>query len=276
MSQQLLVPSRNGSVDISQEDAGWTHVSFRVERLAPGSGERRHTGDEEIALVPLAGAVTVELGGERWEVGGRASVFEAPASALYLPRDTEYALSAPAGAELATCGALSDQSFDPRPISPDDYTVVTRGAGSATREVATLMGPDFPAHRLLLVEVWTPGGNWSSYPPHKHDESRPPEEIRLEEIYYYRLSEPSGFAVQRLYCPERAVDDTWTVRDGDVSLIPWGYHTTAAAPGYDLYYLNVLAGDARALAAAEDPDHAWVRRDWTNQSPDPRVPRAFA
>ena len=129
-----------------------------------------------------------------------------------------------------------------------------------------------PGERLLVVEVFTPAGNWSSYPPHKHDEDNPPGEVVLEETYYYRTAEPEAFAVQRLYSPRHGVDVTVTVRDGDLMLVPWGYHTTAAAHGYDLYYLNALAGDRRSMASADDPELAWIRSSWEELEPDPRVP----
>jgi 5-deoxy-glucuronate isomerase len=149
-----------------------------------------------------------------------------------------------------------------------------RGSGNATRQINHIIKPEFPAHRLLVVEVFTPAGNWSSYPPHKHDEDRPPGEVVLEEVYYYRTpTEPPGaFAVQRLYSPQHGTDITETVRDGDIMLVPHGYHTTCAAHGYDLYYLNGLAGDRRSMAAADDPALAWIRPAWSELQPDPRVP----
>ncbi|PWU25383.1 MAG: 5-deoxy-glucuronate isomerase, partial [Candidatus Rokuibacteriota bacterium] len=140
------------------------------------------------------------------------------------------------------------------------------------RQISHVMKPDFAAERLLVVEVLTPAGNWSSYPPHKHDEDDPPGEVVLEEVYYYRTASPEAFAFQRLYSPRRDVDVAATVRHGDLMLVPWGYHTTCAAHGYDLYYLNALAGDRRSMAAADDPDLAWIRKAWADLEPDPRVP----
>jgi 5-deoxy-glucuronate isomerase len=157
---------------------------------------------------------------------------------------------------------------------PADVEIEVRGSGNATRQINHIVKPDFPAQRLLVVEVFTPAGNWSSYPPHKHDEDRPPEEVVLEEVYYYRTRRepPGAFAVQRLYSPEHGTDITATVRDSDLMLVPWGYHTTCAAHGYDLYYLNALAGDRRSMAAADDPALAWIRPAWAELAPDPRVP----
>jgi 5-deoxy-glucuronate isomerase len=234
-----------------------------------GAFESR-TQDVEIALVPLGGRCTVEAEGETWELGGRASVFGGMPWALYLPRDTPYRVVA--GGDVAICGARCERRREPVLVRPEDVEVEVRGAGNATRQINHLLKPEFPAERLLVVEVFTPSGNWSSYPPHKHDEDDPPGEVVLEETYYYRTADPNAFAVQRLYSPRHGVDETVTVRDGDLMLVPFGYHTTAAAHGYDLYYLNALAGDRRSMAAADDPDLAWIRAAWADLEPDPRVP----
>jgi 5-deoxy-glucuronate isomerase len=251
---------------VTPESAGWSHLYFGVRR-APFASE---TGGGEIALVVLGGRCLVEAEGETWELGGRASVFDGMPWALYLPRDTAYRVDG--DAEVAICGALCEQRREPALVRPDDVEIEVRGAGNATRQINHIVKPEFPAERLLVVEVFTPAGNWSSYPPHKHDEDNPPGEVVLEETYYYRTAKPEAFAVQRLYSPKHDVDVTVTVRDGDLMLVPWGYHTTAAAHGYDLYYLNALAGDRRSMAAADDPDLAWIRAAWDELEPDPRVP----
>jgi 5-deoxy-glucuronate isomerase len=266
---------RHGEWDVvDPASASWSYLSFRVERLSDGEQVSRRTGEEEIALVPLGGSCVVEAGGERWELGERASVFDGMPWALYLPRDTEYELHAVGDVEIAVSGALADKRFEPRLVTPDEVEIEVRGSGNATRQINHILKPEFPAQRLLVVEVFTPAGNWSSYPPHKHDEDHPPGEVVLEEVYYYRTqSEPPGaFAVQRLYSPQHGTDLTETVRDGDIMLVPHGYHTTAAAHGYDLYYLNGLAGDRRSMASADDPALAWIRPAWKNLEPDPRVP----
>ena len=266
---------RHGEWDaVDPASASWRYLSFRVERLRDGDDVARRSGDEEIALVSLGGRCAAESEGERWELGGRATVFDGMPSALYLPRDSEYRLTAIGDAEVAVCGALADERLEPRAVGPEEVEIEVRGSGNATRQINHIIKPEFPAQRLLVVEVFTPAGNWSSYPPHKHDEDRPPEEVVLEEVYYYRTpTEPPGaFAVQRLYSPRHGVDLTETVRDGDVMLVPHGYHTTCAAHGYDLYYLNGLAGDRRSMAAADDPALAWIRPAWSELEPDPRVP----
>ncbi len=264
MSEYLL---RAGEWEqVTPQSAGWRYLYFGVRR-APFSSD---TDGTEIALVVLGGRCRVEADGQTWELGGRASVFDGMPWALYLPRDTHYRVDG--DAEVAICGARCDRRREPVLVRPEDVEIEVRGSGNATRQINHIVKPEFAAERLLVVEVFTPAGNWSSYPPHKHDEDRPPDEVVLEETYYYRTAQPEAFAVQRLYSPRHGVDVTATVRDGDLMLVPFGYHTTAAAHGYDLYYLNALAGDRRSMAAADDPALAWIRGAWAGLEPDPRVP----
>jgi 5-deoxy-glucuronate isomerase len=263
MSELLL---QAGFAPVTPATAGWRYLSFRVETGVFAA----EAGEEEVALVPLSGRCRVEAEGESWELGGRDSVFAALPWALYLPRDTDYRVDAEG--EIAVCGARCEARREPVLVRPEDVEIEVRGAGNATRQINHILKPEFPAERLLVVEVFTPSGNWSSYPPHKHDEDRPPGEVVLEETYYFRTSEPEAFAVQRLYSPRHGLDLTATVRDGDLMLVPYGYHTTAAAHGYHLYYLNALAGDRRSMASADDPDLHWIRAAWADLEPDPRVP----
>jgi len=253
---------------VTPESAGWRYLFFGV-RQGSFSAE---TGDGEVALVPLGGRCRVEAEGTRWELGGRASVFDGMPWALYLPRDTGYRVEAIGPLELAICGARCQRRREPVLVHPEDVEIEVRGSGNATRQINHILEPESPAERLLVVEVFTPAGNWSSYPPHKHDEDHPPGEVVLEETYYYRTARPEAFAVQRLYSARHGLDVTVTVRDGDLMLVPYGYHTTAAAHGYDLYYLNALAGERRSMAAADDPELAWIRPAWQELEPDPRVP----
>jgi 5-deoxy-glucuronate isomerase len=254
--------------EVTPASAGWSHLSFAVRRGSFAAD----TGDFEVALVPLGGRCRVEADGQSWELGGRASVFAGMPWALYLPRDTSYRVEGDADLDLAVCGARCERRREPVLVRPEEIGIEVRGAGNATRQINHIVKPEFPAERLLVVEVFTPSGNWSSYPPHKHDEDRPPGEVVLEETYYYRTAHPEAFAVQRLYSPRHDVDVTATVRDGDIMLVPFGYHTTAAAHGYDLYYLNALAGDRRSMASSDDPALAWIRSAWADLEPDPRVP----
>ncbi len=235
---------------VTPETAGWRDLFFGVRS---GSFESE-TGPGEIALVVLGGRCSVEAEGERWELGGRDSVFEGMPWALYLPRDTSYRVAGEA--EVAICGALCDARREPMLVRPEEVEIEIRGAGNATRQINHILPPEFPAHRLLIVEVFTPAGSWSSFPPHKHDVLDEPGEVILEEVYAYRISRPEGFGVQRVYTRDGELDEAYAVHDCDAVLVPKGYHPFAAAHGYDCYYLNALAGDVRSMAASDDPDLA--------------------
>jgi 5-deoxy-glucuronate isomerase len=252
---------------ITPADAGWRYLTFGVERVTSAD---RSTGDEEVAIVLLEGACSVSGDGFAYELGPRASVFEQLPWTVYLPRDTEFRIEG--DAELAIASAPVEARRDPVLQRPDEVDVEVRGAGNATRQINNMIQPGFPAERLLVVEVLTPAGSWSSFPPHKHDEDRYPDEVKLEEIYYYRAREDKGFAFQRVYSPRHDVDETWTIHDGDLVLVPYGYHPFTAAPGCDFYYLNALAGDHHSMANSDDPDFAWIRDTWDETPKDPRIP----
>ncbi|MDQ3891052.1 MAG: 5-deoxy-glucuronate isomerase [Actinomycetota bacterium] len=268
---QLLFRSGEWA-SITPESAGWRYLTFAVEKLGPGEALEDATHGEEVALVLLSGHVEASADGDVWELGPRPGVFEALPWTLYLPRDTAFRVEALAVSELAVARAPCERRREPLLQRPEQVDVEVRGAGNATRQINNMIQPGFPAERVLVVEVLTPAGNWSSYPPHKHDEDRPPEEVVLEEIYYYRAPAPAAFGVQRLYGGERGLDLTATVRDGDLLLVPFGYHPFCAAPGYDFYYLNALAGDRHSMAASDDPALAWVRGSWPSLEKDARVP----
>ncbi|KAB1643408.1 5-deoxy-glucuronate isomerase [Gulosibacter chungangensis] len=273
MTQPQII-TRGNWRKVTPEDAGWQFSGLEIAQLSAGEAITFEADALERAFVPLSGKVTVEVAGETYEIGGRASVFDGLGYTLYVPRDTAVRVVALDDAELAIASSVAEKKYEVRLVTPDDLSVESRGGGNASRQVSTPIPPDFPADRLLVVEVWTPGGNWSSYPPHKHEVDREGES-QLEEIYYYRLRDPeNGWAVQRAYSPERDFDLTETVRDGDVCLLPWAYHTTVAAHGHDLYYLNVLAGGAegRTLQACQDPALAETQNDWATAQADERVP----
>ena len=264
----------NGWESITPADAGWTYVSFAVHTLAAGDSLTLPSDGQERALVPLSGTADVAADGQSWRLGGRQTVFEGLGYCLYLPLDTEATVTAATDLEIAIAAAPATTRHAPVLVTPDDTELELRGGGNASRQVNSLMLPDFPADRLHVIEVWTPGGNWSSYPPHKHEHDRDGE-AELEETYYYRLRDPQdGWAVQRVYSPERDFDLVQTVRDGDLLLIPWGYHTTVAAHGHDLYYLNVLAGPApkRTLQAFQDPCLKATQDAWPDAGIDSRLP----
>jgi len=253
------------------ESVGFDYLSFRVHRLLRGEKLTDDTGQSELGIVVLGGRCSVTSSAGTWmNFGERRNVFEGMPFALYLPIHTSYDIVAETGCELALCSSKADRLFPAHLVTPDDVEIEIRGGGNATRQINHILKPEFPAQRLLIVEVFTPSGNWSSYPPHKHDVHNPPGEVDLDEIYYYKIDQPEGYAIQRLYTADGRVDQTLTVRDGDLVLVREGYHPVVAAHGYNCYYLNALTGSARSMAASDDPQYAWVRSRWKYQ--DPRVP----
>lgn len=263
------------SAVVEPTSTGFQHLSFHVRRLAAGERLEAGTAGNELGLVMLGGRCRVESSRGAWEdVGGRANVFDGLPHTVYLPPETSFTATAQTGCEIAFCFSRAEQVHPARLVRPEEVEIEIRGGGNATRQINHILKPEFAAHRLLLVEVYTPGGNWSSYPPHKHDAHNPPEEADLEEIYYYRIDRPEGYAIQKVYTDDRRLDETLTVRDGELVLIPEGYHPVVAAHGYNVYYLNALAGSARSMAASDDPDYAWVRQTWKDK--DPRLPLVTA
>jgi 5-deoxy-glucuronate isomerase len=263
-------------VRLGPADAGWSYTGLRVLRLAPGERREVATGEFEAFVLPLSGAVTVEVAGERFPLAGRTSVFDRVTDFAYVPRDADLVLSTVDGVELALPMARCANRLAARYGPAEEVPVEVRGAGNATRQVTNFGVPGVwpQADRLNACELITPDGNWSSYPPHKHDDSEPCEVVN-EEIYYFRIAGPGGFGLHRTYTVEGELDETVTVRDGDVFLIPRGFHgPCVAAPGYPMYYLNVLAGPGaeRSMAFCDDPAHTWVRDSWAAQPPDPRCP----
>jgi 5-deoxy-glucuronate isomerase len=266
-----LRPGPDEAVSVDPRRAGWRYLSFRVATV---------TAPMQVGGEGIETAVII-LGGGQARVGdlelpGRASVWAGLPSAAYLPPGvtatvtplghfvTVAVTNAPASGRATAEGAVR--------IGPEDVTVEIRGAGNATRQINHIITPDFPADRLELVEVYTPAGNWSSWPPHKHDTDDMPDEAVLEEIYHYRFRRPEGWGLQRLYRRDGSRDASWTVHHGEMVLVTDGYHPFAATPGDDAYYLNALAGDRRTMACSYDPDLDWVRERWADMGKDPRVP----
>ena len=288
MSQRLYTPAREPgadgySVDISPTSAGWHYSSMRVLHVKPDEISMWETGDSEWIVLPLSGACHVTCGDETFELEGRSSVFERVTDFAYVPRGARVTIFSALGGRFALLGAVCDKTLTARYGRADDVPVELRGAGAASRQANNFASPDaFETDRLIAVEVLVPGGNWGSYPPHKHDQERPGEAI-LEEIYYFEIrggsepGDPGPGGYQRVYSsgPDRQIDVLAEVSTGDTILIPFGYHgPTMAAPGYDLYFLNVLAGPApeRTMAFCDDPTHDWVRGSWSTQVVDPRLP----
>ena len=265
MGSKLLVrphePDDRGAVmDITPESAGWDYVGFRVLRLEAGQSSGGGETGREACLVVLTGTVDVRAGREGFAgIGGRKSVFEELGPyAVYVPAGTDYTVTARTTAEVAVCTAPGKPGSDVRLITPDQHPVEVRGKGTNQRRVRNILPESEPADSLLVVEVITPGGHWSSYPPHKHDTDSPGEETRLEETYYHRIDPPQGFAFQRVYSDDGSLDETMTVQNGDAVLAPRGYHPVGAPHGYDVYYLNVMAGPTRKWVFKNDPAHEWI------------------
>jgi 5-deoxy-glucuronate isomerase len=249
-------------VNVTPERAGWTHVGFRALRLAQGESEAVETGSRELCLVVLTGTVTVTIDGQHYpHLGTRSSVFdkESPA-AVYVPAGKTVLVLAEKDAELGLCTAPAGAvPFPVRAIDPASMRRSVRGKGSNTRYVCDILPHDDPqAAHLLVVEVVTPASHSSSYPPHKHDVEQPPVETLLEETYYHRLNPPQGFAFQRVYTDDRSLDEACAVENHDVVMVPRGYHPVVAPHGYDLYYLNVMAGPNRFWVFKNDPAHEWM------------------
>jgi 5-deoxy-glucuronate isomerase len=264
---------------ISPESAGWRFGGLRVLRLAPGTARVLDSGPDEAVVLPLSGACEVRCGAERFVLQGRPSVFDRVSDFAYVPRGAVFEIASRDGGEFALPTARARRTLAPAYGAAEKVPVEVRGAGAATRQVTNFCAPGaFETDRLTCVEVLTPAGNWSSYPPHKHDEERPGEAV-LEEIYYFRIAGPAGYGIHKTYTADGAVDETVTVRDGDAFLVPRGYHgPCVATPNHDMYYLNVLAGPApqRSMSFCDDPAHHWVRDTWTGLAPDPRVPLTTA
>lgn len=265
MSSRLVQPSFGVRgpdgliVSVTPESAGWSYVGFEVYQLSRGAIIERSTAGREVCVVMLSGRAAMSFGDHEWRsVGSRASVFQGRPDAVYAPCGGAIKITAMTEtSEVALCWAPATTGSTPALIQAGDIRPVTRGSGRTERTIHNILMEDRPAESLLVTEVLTPAGNWSSYPPHKHDTNDPPRETYLEETYYHRTLRPEGFAVQLVYTADRSLDEAIQVRDGDVVMVPRGYHPVAAAPGYDLYYLNVMAGPRRQWLITTDPDHRW-------------------
>ena len=267
-----LSPNESGELlHLTREQAQWEWMSFFVRRVQPGDVYRTRTAQEEAAFVLLGGTCVADWGQGKKRIGKRKNVFDGLPHALYLPRGNEAMFTAETACEIAECRVPSEARLEPRLITPNEVGSSLRGGGNASRQIVDIIRPDFPADKLVVIEVYTPGGNWSSYPPHKHDVHNPPAEVDLDEIYYYRMDHPKGgFALQRLYAPDNSHDFTVRTMDGDAVLVRSGFHPVVAGPGYNIYYLNFLAGTSRVLAVTEDPTHVWLKSTWKDT--DPRLP----
>ncbi|MGY1710454.1 5-deoxy-glucuronate isomerase [Geodermatophilus sp. SYSU D00758] len=268
------------ALEVTPESAGWGHSGLRVLELPADGAHALDTGGDEVLVVPLAGSLTVRCDGETLALAGRAGVFAGPTDFAYLPLGSTAELASERGGRFALCSARASRRLPVRYGPAAGVPVELRGAGRCSRQVNNFgTAGVFEADSIIACEVLTPGGNWSSYPPHKHDETSA-DETELEEIYYFEVAPgphgEAGLAYHRVYgTPERPIDVLAEVRDRDVVLVPHGWHgPSIAAPGHDLYYLNVMAGPGpeRAWRIVDDPQHAWVRDTWAGEDLDPRLP----
>lgn len=262
---------------VNAADAGWDYLNMEARRMNQGEKYQGETGDYEYGFVILGGKCHIHTSaGDFRNVGQRATVFDGKPYALYLSRHTRYEIEALTdGFEVAICWVKTEQDHPAQLVTPETSTVELRGGANASRQINSIFPPGFNCQRIIAVEVYTPGGNWSSYPPHKHDIHSTDEngnilEADLEEIYFYKLDKPAGYAYQRVYTDDRHIDALMLAQNHDAVLIPEGYHPVVSAHGYTTYYLNFLAGSAQSLANADDPAYAWVKETWTGL--DPRLP----
>jgi 5-deoxy-glucuronate isomerase len=286
-AQDLLVRrDQRGRVSVDPTRAEWRYLSVEAGRFDPGAFSLSRPGHEAcVVVVGGGGARVVGPNDDRYELDHRTSPFEELPSAIYVPKTEGWTLipEPDDGASMtlaiawAPRSARTGVSREPIVIRPRDVAVETRGAGNTTRQVSHVLDAESPADRLIIVEVLTPGGNWSSWPPHKHDIDAMPDEAVLEEVYLYGFRRSEAWGVQRLYrrpehTPGGPRDATWAVREGDLLIVSDGYHPFGAIAGDDAWYLNALAGDRRTLACSFDPDLDFIRAEWPGMDADPRVP----
>ena len=258
----LMKAHRTGRdiVEVTPRSAGWRYVGFSAHRLAPDESMTVSRPRSELCIVVLGGTVTVSQGDQRWsEIGERGDVFDDRAPyALYLPEGSAVAVQAHTKAEIGIASAPGPGGVGSRLIEPSQMKRFARGSGLNERFVCDILPQTDPARHLLVVEVRTPSGHSSSYPPHKHDTDNLPEESSLEETYYHRLKPSQGFAFQRVYTDDRSLDESLAVEDHDVVMVPRGYHPVVVPYGYESYYLNVMAGPKREWHFRNDPAQEWM------------------
>lgn len=264
----------SASVVVTPEVADWAYSGLTVFELSEREEVSLNFYSDEVVLVPLRGSFRIDSASLSVTLAGRNDLFSEPTDRAYLPPRSPFVVTSESGGEIAVCSARAETGGPARHLSAAAMSAEVRGAGQATRQINGIWPADVPGpERLIVVEVLTPAGNWSSYPPHKHDEFTE-NEVPLEEIYYFRIQGEEGFGFHRTYSSDGDIDETVTVRNGDTFLIPRGYHgPCVAAPNYDMYYLNVMAGPHRDWRVSNDPRHAWVTSEWRSIPPDPRVPR---
>jgi len=279
----LAKPDSDSGVyqSVLKEDMGWQFLNFQARLMHKGEKWSANTEGNEYAIILLGGNYSVKSDKGSWEtVNGRKDVFSGIAHSLYLPRDTQFELRAESDVlDIAYGWCETDEDHPACFKGPEEAAIEIRGGDNATRQINSLIQPGFDCHRLVSVEVYTPSGNWSSFPAHKHDTRNVDEdgnvvEACLEETYFYKIDKPQGFAIQQVYNDDRSLDEIAVARNNDVVLVPEGYHPVAAGHGYNVYYLNFLTGSDQSLANTDDPDHKWIYKSWKGL--DPRIPMVTA
>ncbi|NIJ54819.1 5-deoxy-glucuronate isomerase [Dyadobacter arcticus] len=279
MSDLLIKPRANDKTyhSLTAEQAGWTYLNFEAKILDVNEQISDNTGEHEYCIVLLGGNFKVEAAGQTWETrNGRKDVFSGIGHAMYLSRNTNFTLTAQSpSTDIAICKVASDEDHPPRMKHPEEAAIEYRGGDNANRQINSLLEPGFDCHKIVCVEVYTPSGNWSSFPAHKHDDRKVASdgtliEANLEEIYFYKIDKPQGYAIQQVYTDDRSLDEIVRVKNNEAVLVPKGYHPVVAGHGYHVYYLNFLAGSDQSLANTSDPDHDWIYGTWKGS--DPRLP----
>lgn len=275
----LVSPNLNQEeiIHLTPQDAGWDYLHVSVRRMPGGQNWQFDTAENELAMVVLGGVCAVESNrGSFFPVGRRADVFSGMPYSVYLPRRTHFTVyAASPELEIACAWCPTDQDHPLHMVTPKEVEVEIRGGENATRQINKMLPPGFDCHRLVAVEVYTPSGNWSSYPPHKHDLTLLSKdgtllEADLEEIYFYKFDHPEGYGYQRVYSADGRLDELMLVHENQLVMVPEGYHPVVAAHGYSAYYLNFLAGGVASLTASDDPQYTWVKSTWKDK--DPRLP----
>lgn len=262
---------------LTKEEAGWGFLNFNARLMKQDEVWNWNTRENECAIILLGGNFSIRTGKDNWKTrNGRKDVFSGIAHTVYLSRNTDFSLTAESEILDIACGWCKTDEDHPACFkTPEEVEIEIRGGDNATRQINSLIQPGFDCHRLVSVEVYTPSGNWSSFPAHKHDERVLDQqgsvlEARLEEIYFYKLDKPEGYAIQQVYTKDRSLDEMMRVRNNEIVMVPRGYHPVVAEHGYNCYYLNFLTGSDQSLASSTDPEHEWIYDSW--KSVDSRVP----
>ena len=282
--KNLLVKPRAGNSiyhRLDAKEAGWHYLNFEARLMNKGESFSEHTGGYEYCIVLLSGNFKVSSDKGQWETrDGRKDVFSGIAHTLYLPRNTSFTFTALNDAtDIAICRVATEEDHPPYLKQPGEAAIEFRGGDNASRQINSLLQPGFDCNKIVCVEVYTPAGNWSSYPAHKHDERKVDGngnvlEADLEEIYFYKIDKPQGFAIQQVYNDDRSLNEMVKVHNNEMVLVPEGYHPVVAGHGYNVYYLNFLAGSDQSLANTPDPEQQWIFGTWKGM--DPRLPMVTA